>query len=220
MVRAAMTNTNPQAGADPNSSAVPPQAGGETTTQPQTQQTTTEAPQAAKTPFGDPKTYDEAYVQQLRREAAENRVKRTEAERKLKDIEDAQLSEAEKAKKEATEAKAQLEQLQIQLRERSIRAEIGALATKLKLADVDAAFQLMNRSSVEFDDQGGPQNVETLLTSLVKDKPFLVSQTGVTTSTTNPPRAQTTFTKEQIEQMTPQEINANWAEVQKVLALA
>jgi hypothetical protein len=207
------TNTNPQAGTESNSSTTEqPQAGGEATTNTQSQQAASAASQA-----GEQKTYDEAYVQQLRREAAENRVKRSEAEKKLKEFEDAQLSEAEKAKKEASEAKAQLEQMQGQLRERTIRAEIGALAAKLKLADVDAAFQLMNRSAVEFDDEGRAKNVEALLTSLVKDKPFLVSQTGVTTSTTNPPRAQT-FTREQIEKMTPQEINANWAEIQKVLA--
>jgi flagellar biosynthesis GTPase FlhF len=207
------TNTNPQAGNEPNSTTTQqPQAGGEATTNTQSQQTPTGAPQA-----GDPKTYDEAYVQQLRREAAENRVKRSEAEKKLKEFEDAQLSEAEKARKEASEAKAQLEQMQSQLKERTIRAEVGALAAKLRLADVDAAYQLMNRGGVEFDEQGAPKNIEALLTSLVKDKPFLVSQSGVTTSTTNPPRA-TALTKEQIARMSPDEINSRWDEVQRVLA--
>lgn len=64
---------------------------------------------------GEPKTYDEAYVRKLRREAAQHRTEANTAKQKLQEIEDADKSETQRereareaAEKRATEAEAKV----------------------------------------------------------------------------------------------------------------
>lgn len=166
----------------------------------------------------EPKTFDEAYVKQLRQEAAGHRKRATDAEAELQKIKDAQLSETERAKKEAADAQAKAQKLEADYKAAIVRAEIAVLGTGLKIVDADAAYRLIDQAAIQFDDQGKPTNVKALLDQLVKDKPYLVAQGGPTTPPNNPGRSGTTLTKEQIEKMTPAQINANWDEVQKVLA--
>jgi hypothetical protein len=166
-----------------------------------------------------PKVFDEAYVQTLRSESADYRTKLRAAEEKLTKLENAQLSETERAKKEATDAQTKAQQLEKDLKDSRVRAEIAVQAPGLKIVDADAAHKLLDGGAIQFDDQGKPTNVKTLLEVLVKDKPFLIQQAGTTTPPNNPARdGSNTLTKEAIEKMSPQEINANWEQVQKVLA--
>lgn len=133
---------------------------------------------------GDTKTYDEAYVKQLRGEAAANRKKAAELEAKLKERETADLSELEKAQREAKDATEKLTATETRARARLAKSEVVAAATKLKFHDPAAAYKLIS-DDVEFDDEGEPKNVAKLIEQLAKDKPWMVDA-GVKTSPANP----------------------------------
>lgn len=168
-----------------------------------------------------PKTYDEAYVQSLRQEAASHRTKNTELSAKLKEIEDANLSATDKARRDADEAQAQAQQLQTKLQRKAIEAGVALEAATLKLADPKAAVRLMDVSRVQFDAEGEPTNLAAVLTDTIRLFPILVSNgqvSNVTTNQNNPARPGMTLTMDQIKQMTPAEINARWSEVEPVLA--
>src|SRR5262249_27224583 len=64
----------------------------------------------------EPKVFDEEYVKTLRSEAAGYRTRATAAEAELQKQKDAQLSEVERAKKEATDAQARAKELEANLR--------------------------------------------------------------------------------------------------------
>lgn len=70
------------------------------------------------------KTFDAAYVKQLRDEAAANRRKAADAEKKLKALEDEKLSDSEKREKRLKE----LETENVQLKQQSRRSDIVAAA--------------------------------------------------------------------------------------------
>jgi hypothetical protein len=59
-----------------------------------------------------------------------------------------------------------------------INSAIGQSASKLGVVDLDAATKLIDRSALEFDDSGNPQNVEQLVEGLVQDKPYLAAKPG------------------------------------------
>jgi Phage minor structural protein GP20 len=140
-------------------------------------------------------------VKELRGEAAENRRKATEFETKF------------------NQTSTQLTEMQQKLRQRDVRDKVAELATDLKITSATAAAKLLDMSKVKFDKDGNPENVKELLEELIKSETFLLTPaTSTSTSPTNPGREGAKFTREQIEKMTTDEINANWAEVQKVLA--
>jgi hypothetical protein len=56
----------------------------------------------------------------------------------------------------------------------AIRLAVERAARKLNFIDEDDAFRLIERSAVEMDAGGDPQNVEALLKDLAKAKPHLV----------------------------------------------
>jgi len=116
-----------------------------------------------------PKSYDEAYVGGLRRENADHRTKLRETERRLKELEDAKLSDAEKLQKRAEDG----EKTVTTLRTRVARAEVKVAAVDAKIIDPDAAYRLI-KDEIEFDAEGEPTNVPALLEQLAKDKPYLV----------------------------------------------
>jgi hypothetical protein len=136
----------------------------------------------------EPKTFDEAYVKQLRTEAAGYRKRASEAETELQKIKDAQLSETERAKKEAADAQAKAQKLEADLKAQSVRAEIAVLGSGLKIVDADAAYRLIDQAAIQFDDTGRPSNVKALLDQLVKDKPYLIEKASPSTPPNNPSR--------------------------------
>lgn len=120
-------------------------------------------------PPKDPKVFDEAYVKTLRTEAAANRKKADELEAKLKEREDADLSEAQKLAKRAEDAEAKVTASQ----GRVARAESKVKAAELNIINPDTAYKLI-KDDITFDKDGEPENLTELLTALVKDNPFLV----------------------------------------------
>lgn len=134
---------------------------------------------------GEPKTYDEAYVKQLRSEAAENRKARAAAEARLKELDDAKLSETEKLAQAAKEATARATAAEERVKASLGKAAVQVAAVKLQVVDPDVAYTLI-QSKLEFDADGNPTNTEALLAQLVKDKPYLLAGAATTTSATNP----------------------------------
>jgi len=116
-----------------------------------------------------PKTFDEAYVKSLREENASHRTRATAAEKRLKELEDAKLSDTEKLQKRAEEAEKSVSAAKTRI----ARAEVKVAAVDAKIIDPDAAYRLI-KDDIEFDADGEPKNVADLLKKLVTDKPYLV----------------------------------------------
>jgi hypothetical protein len=164
-------------------------------------------PPADPAPPADPvpKTYDEAYVKQLRDEAAANRRKAADAEKRLKELDDANLSEADKLKQRAEAAEKKVTDGQARI----AKAEVKAAAASAKIIDPEAAYKLV-RDDITFDKDGEPENVEALISDLVKNKPWLLgSGDGGGGNPTNPQKGRP-MTKEaaaELARTDPKEFN-------------
>lgn len=190
-----METPNPGAQAAPTGD---PQAGDPT---PAPIPTPTPAPAPAPTPTPTPapgQTFDAAYVSALRNEAADARVKHGETKTAL-----------ETASKER-------DALKLTVQNYALQSAISTAETKV--ADAEVALQLIDRSKIKFSADGKPENLNELLKALVEAKPFLAAGPGVpATPASNPARTGAKFTLEQVQAMSPAEINANWEAVQEVL---
>ena len=121
-----------------------------------------------------PKTFDESYVKSLRSEAAKYRKEAQEAQKQLKDREDADKSELEKAQnriaeleKSDTDTASTIQGLRV---ENAVLREAGGLG----ITNLKAAQRLIDREALQFDDDGQPQNTESLLKELIKEYPGIV----------------------------------------------
>ncbi len=189
------TNSTPQAGGQTTSSM--PQAGGDPTT------TTSQ------------KSSDdyERMIAELRKENASHRVKAKELDELKARLESEKLSESEKLQKQLADYQARESDLTRQLQEHRVRSAVFAQASALSIIDVDAAAKLLDWSEIDYDGNGNPTNVDTLLKQLVKAKPYLVNQqqqqrqAPTSGGATNPSRSTTTspqaLTKDYIAKLTP-----------------
>lgn len=193
-----MSNPNPTpAGQDP--APGDPQAGAPTPTPATTPTPKPPAPAQATPPAPAPgQVFDAVYVQTLRGEAADYRVKHKEA-----------VTALTAAQEKAAALEAQVKTFVLQ----------SAIATaETKVADPEVALKLIDQSKLKFNEQGAPENLNDLLKELVEQKPYLAAGPGVgPTPASNPARAGAKYTLEQVKAMTPDEINANWDAVQEVL---
>ncbi len=87
--------------------------------------------------------------------------------------EDANKSELAKAQERAAQLEKQLADAAEKQKALMTQSDITAKAAKLGIIDPDAAYKLLNRSELEYGDDGAPTNTETLLVALLKDKPYL-----------------------------------------------
>lgn len=180
-----------------NAGQVPVTNENELDTQNQEQET-----QQAQEQEAQEQQFDAAYVRKLRAEAAENRKRLRELEAKVKADEDAKLTEQERLQKRIAELEKKDSEYQQTLQERTVRYEVMLTANKLGIVDPDAAFRLLDVSSLEFDEDGKPNNIEKVLKKLVSDKPYLIGSGGGSASPTNPAQGriggQQQFTRSQL----------------------
>lgn len=115
---------------------------------------------------------DEA--RKLRREAQTLRKRLAEFETAEAKKREAELSEAEKQAKRAAELEAQLAAMQAAQREQIVRYEVMLRAANRNVVDPEAAVKLIDLSSLEFDEEGKPTNIDKALDALLKHKPYLV----------------------------------------------
>ncbi|MDQ3540695.1 MAG: hypothetical protein M3440_08420 [Chloroflexota bacterium] len=102
---------------------------------------------------------------------ADAESKRLEADQQWKEL-------ADKREAEKTDLRRQLEAREATERNRILRYEIRDAARDLAFADPDDAFHLIDRNAIEFNDDGEPTNVPSLVKALAEKKPHLVKQDG------------------------------------------
>jgi hypothetical protein len=111
------------------------------------------------------------------RSTARDAVKRADAaEKALKALQDAQLSESEKKDKRLVELEGKQAEWESERQGLVLRSAVTTEAGKLGFIDPTDAIGLIDRSAVEFAKDGTPQNVDILLTALAKAKPHLIGR--------------------------------------------
>jgi hypothetical protein len=96
------------------------------------------------------------------------------AKQKLDDLEKANQTDLEKAQTRTAELEKQASDATARAKEAILRSAIVAEAARKNVVDPDAAVALLDRSSLEFDDDGNPTNVATAMDALLKAKTYLV----------------------------------------------
>ena len=96
------------------------------------------------------------------------------------ELEQAQLTEAERLTKRATEAERQTAEANTQLTNALISSEVKVKAVQLGIVDPDAAYLLLDKANVKYDTKDGVTGVEDALTQLLEDKPYLKGAVGRT----------------------------------------
>lgn len=99
---------------------------------------------------------------------------------------EAEMSELQKAQERAAQLEKQLADAAEKQKALMTQSDITAKAAKLGIIDPDAAYKLLNRSELEYGDDGAPTNTETLLVALLKEKPYLA---GSGSSAINPAKS-------------------------------
>ena len=120
------------------------------------------------------------------KEAAERRKQLDAYEAEKKTAEEAQLSEAEKLKKQLLEAQDSIKRISEQSHERAIRAEIVSKAALMGFNDPGDAIALLDKSKIDTDENGEITGVEDALQALAKAKPYMLKTNRVNPGATNP----------------------------------
>ena len=94
------------------------------------------------------------------------------------ELEQAQLTEAERLTQRATDAEKQTAEANTQLTNALISSEVKVKAVQLGIIDPDAAYLLLDKSSVKYDAKDGVTGVVDALTQLLEDKPYLKGAAG------------------------------------------
>lgn len=123
-------------------------------------------------------------LREAEREGKATKKQLDDALARLKAIEDKDKSETERAAAQAQEATAKLTAAEQRAQDLAIRLAVERAARKLDFIDEDDAYRLIDRSAVEMDASGDPQNVEGLLKDLAKAKPHLVKSENGSNGTT------------------------------------
>lgn len=140
-------------------------------------------------------------------EAAESALKQA------RERAEAEKTELQKAQELAAQREKQIEDLLNAQKALSTQNEVTQTAARLGIVDPDAAYKLLDKEAIEYEENGKPKNVETLLQSLLKGKPYLA---GSGTSAMNAGKTRK-FSREEIEKMSPAEINKNWDAIKDYL---
>jgi hypothetical protein len=114
-----------------------------------------EALSKQKAQFGD---YDD-----LKKKAAE-----------FDQLQEAQKTELEKAQERAAQLEQQAKESTARAQEAVLRSAVIAEAARKNVVDPDAAFALLDRTSLQFADDGTPTNVAEAMDSLLQTKTYLV----------------------------------------------
>lgn len=106
--------------------------------------------------------------------AARERAEREAAETKAREQGEYQkLAESEKAR--ADKAEADRVALEARTRDRITKTEVRAAAVGLNAVDPDDVYALLDKSKVEYSDDGEPTNIAALVKTLLEAKPHLVA---------------------------------------------
>ena len=148
-------------------------------------------PEETETQDVEVKTFDEDYVRSLRSESAKHRSERNELRKtveemdaKLKGYEDKSKSEVEKITEEKVKLEQALADRDREMAEAALKAKVYSEASKLNIVDSEMAYLALDISSLDPED---PKSVSKALTSLLKDKPYLLKSAPPTPGAGGPP---------------------------------
>src|SRR5258706_16179461 len=126
----------------------------------------------------------ELHAQNKTEEASRHGAKLTATEKELAaykaaeaSAQAAQMSELEKAQKQAADLQEQHDTMAVELLEARVHQEVGKLASTMNFVlpvDILARLLLTDSEAIEFDDNAKPTNIEKLLEKLAKATPDLV----------------------------------------------
>lgn len=136
-----------------------------------------EAPPAPQATTEEAKSFSEDYVKELRGESASYRKRAQEAEARLKEIEQAQMSELEKAQTVAKESVDRITALEALLHNERTRNAVVLAATELNFRDPADALNLIDLDSLTYDEETGKPSTKSVsgaLGRLASAKPYLV----------------------------------------------
>jgi hypothetical protein len=163
-----------------NGNGAPPPAGGSGAPPAGGQPSGATQPPAGAGAAGDdddldqPMTLREARA--LRREAAQARGRIAGFEEAERTRQQQGLTELERERARATAAETALETERANLRNERLSIRIETAAARLGFIDPEAAVRLLDRSSIEFDEQGNPKGLDKALKDLLSAKPYLKGQ--------------------------------------------
>lgn len=122
-----------------------------------------------------------ALIAKLRNEvkAGKSTAKELEAaKKKLKDREDAELSETERLRLEVESLKKDRERVVQERQAMRDEQAIFAAAVKHQAVKPQLIVRLIDVSALEHDEDGKPTNAESLVKELLKDEPYLKGEAG------------------------------------------
>lgn len=146
-------------------------------------------------------------------ESIAERKKRQAAEAKVSEFEKAAMSEAERVKAEADEARRQAEGARQELRTTRVEYAVRAKASEMGVVDPEAAFRLLDLGEFDPDDPAAlAKQVEAALADLVARKPYLKGATNATSPANGPTRTAAGLSADDLRKMTQEEVAAAWRE--------
>ena len=92
---------------------------------------------------------------------------------KADELEQANLTEAERLAQRANDAEKAVAAANIKLADALISSEVKVKAVQLGIIDPDAAYLLMDKANVQYDAEKGVIGIDEALTQLLDDKPYL-----------------------------------------------
>ena len=107
---------------------------------------------------------------------------------KADELEQANLTEAERLEVRVTDAEKRATDAQDQVSSAMIASEVKVRATQMGIVDPDAAFLLLNKKNVAYNATDGVSGVDDALAQLLEDKPYL--RAGNRTPNINPETGQ------------------------------
>lgn len=132
-------------------------------------------PPAAAEPAGEKPLGEagEKALEAFKQRAREAERAQKDLETKLKEFEDRDKSELEKAQGRISELEQSGTATTRELQEARVEASILKAASKAGIANTEVAAKLLDTSKIEYDDSGKPKNVGKLLADLAKEHLFL-----------------------------------------------
>ncbi len=117
-----------------------------------------------------------ATIKKLREHEKEGQKAKRELDatlKRLKALEDAQLSEQERQAKELEELKAKEASWATERQDMLVSLGVAELAGELGIADIDLTIRALDRDEIEFDASGVPGNLREVVSKLLDAKPLL-----------------------------------------------
>jgi len=112
-------------------------------------------------------------IARLNAEAKQHREAREAAEAKLREIEQAGMSDLEKARQQLAQEEARRIELENKNQELRLSGAVRAAAVKAKAVDPDLVWRTIDLSKIDTDGDGQPTNLDALMTETKKAYPVL-----------------------------------------------